>query len=95
MYILTSDQKTIVDSGYVERICLVEKPDAYLIIASYDPERAVTIGKYAGKEEAYGVLARIHGELAIGTVAYTMPDSPLFGGEQVKHDSRTRRKGGS
>lgn len=95
MYILTSDQKSIVDTSYVERIRLVTKPDAYLIIASYGSERAVTIGKYAGKEEAYGVLARIHSELATGATAYIMPDSPFFGGEQVKHDSRTRRKGGS
>lgn len=95
MYILTSDQKSIVDTSYAERICLVEKPDAYLIIASYGPERAVTIGKYAGKDEAYGVLVRLHAELASGSTAYIMPDSPLFGGEQVKHDSRTRRRGGS
>lgn len=95
MYILTSDQKTIIDSTYVERICLVEKPDAYLIIASYNPDRAVTIGKYAKKEEAYDVLAQIHRELGIGTVAYIMPDSALFGGELWIRDSRTRRKGGS
>lgn len=30
MYILASDQKSVIDSCYVQRFCLVEKPDASL-----------------------------------------------------------------
>lgn len=52
MYIMTSDSKTIVDSGFVERFCLVEKPDATLIVAGYSADRAVTIGRYADRQEA-------------------------------------------
>lgn len=95
MYILTSDGKSIVDTSFVERFCMVEKPDAYLIIASYNAERAVTIGKYAGKDEAFGVITNLFNELASESMSYTMPDSPLFGGETWKRDSRTRRRGGS
>lgn len=47
MYILISDRKSIVDSAFVERFCIVEKPDACLVVASYSADRAVTIGRYA------------------------------------------------
>lgn len=95
MYILTSDQKSVIDSGYVQRFCLVEKPDATLIIASYSAERAVTIGKYADAEEAHGVLTALYTALSTGEENYSMPDSRLFGEERWKRDSRTKRKGGS
>lgn len=95
MYIFTSDQKNILDSSFVERFCLVEKPDACLIIASYGSDRAVTIGKYEDKEEAHGVLAEIYTSLSLGEASYTMPDSRLFGSQKWIRDARQRRKGGS
>lgn len=95
MYILTSDQKSVIDSGYVQRFCLVEKPDACLIIASYSADRAVTIGKYENKEEAHGVIADIYTALSGGETGYSMPDSRLFGSQQWIRDARTKRKGGS
>lgn len=95
MYIFTSDQKSILDSCFVERFCLVEKPDAYLIIASYSADRAVTIGKYEDKEEAHSVLAAIYTHLSLGEPSYSMPDSRLFGSQQWIRDARQKRKGGS
>lgn len=94
MYILASDQKSVIDSCYVQRFCLVEKPDASLIIASYSADRAVTIGKYAD-EEAHGVLAELYSALSTGAERYSMPDSRLFGEERWKRDARTKRRGGS
>lgn len=95
MYIMTSDRKSIIDASFVERFCLVEKPDAVLIIASYSAERAVTIGKYADREECYGVISSLYNALANDDITFYMPDSRLFGEEHIKHDARTKRKGGS
>lgn len=97
MYILTSDMKSIVDSSFVERFCIVEKPDAVLIVASYSAERAVTIGRYADRKEAdaafNGLLNNLVG--SGNTYSFTMPDSILYHGEKRKRDARTIRKGGS
>lgn len=95
MYILTSDTKSIIDSIFVERFCIVEKPDAVLIIASYSADRAVTIGKYENKEEAHSVLADMYTALSEGEINYSMPDSRLFGSQKWIRDARTKRKGGS
>lgn len=95
MYILTSDQKSIVDSGFVERFCLVEKPDACMIVASYSAERMVTIGKYKNREEADNVLYTLYRALGMDEPFFEMPDSVLFHGCSKKRDARTKRKGGS
>lgn len=97
MYILTSDMKSIVDSSFVERFCIVEKPDAVLIVASYSAERAVTIGRYADRKEADAAFGSLLNNL-IGsgnTYSFTMPDSILYHSEKWKRDARTTRKGGS
>lgn len=95
MFILTSDQKCIVDSSFVERFCLVEKPDACMIVASYSAERMVTIGKYKDRAEASDALSNLFRALAYDEDRFEMPDSELFHGEREKKDARTRRKGGS
>lgn len=95
MYIFSSDKKSIIDSLFVQRFCVVEKPDAVLVIASYSADRAVTIGKYADAEEAHGVLTAMYVALSSGAENYSMPDSRLFGEDFRKMDARTRRKGGS
>lgn len=97
MYILTSDMKSIVDSSFVERFCLVEKPDAVLIVASYSADRAVTIGRYADRKEADAAFSSLLNNLVgnSGVYSFTMPDSVLFHGEKQKRDARTVRKGGS
>lgn len=95
VYIFTSDKKSILDSVFVERFCIVQKPDAVLVIASYNADRAVTIGKYADLEEAHGVLAAMYVAISAGDENYTMPDSRLFGEDFRKRDARTKRKGGS
>lgn len=97
MYILTSDAKSIIDSRFVERFCIVEKPDAVLIIASYSVDHAVTIGKYADRKEADDAFSRLFNNLVgnDGSVPFSMPDSVLFHGEKWKRDARTPRKGGS
>ena len=50
MYILASDQKSVIDSGYVQRFCLVGKPDATLIIASLYDE--MNEADYTGRRNA-------------------------------------------
>lgn len=97
MYILTSDGKSILDTSFVERFCIVEKPDAVLIIASYSADRMVTIGKYANRDEADAALAGLYNTLCGNSdySPYSMPDSTLFHGEKWKRDARTTRKGGS
>ena len=95
MYILTSDQKSIVDSGFAERFCLVEKPDACMIVASYSAERMVTIGKYKDRAEAVDALNALYQALTYDESRFEMPDSELFHGEREKKDARTKRKGGS
>lgn len=97
MYILTSDEKSIVDSGFIERFCIVEKPDACLVVASYSADRAVTIGRYADRNEADHAFSSLLNALAENsdTYAFTMPDSVLYHGEKSKRDARTKRKGGS
>lgn len=95
IYILSSDQKNVIDSSFVQRFCIVRKPDATLIIASYGVDYTVTIGKYAEAEEAYHVLATLYSGLSSGAESYSMPDSRMFGEERWKRDARTKRKGGS
>ena len=97
MYIMASNGKDIVDSSFVERFCLVEKPDAWLVVASYSESRIVTIGRYANRDEADSAFCRLFSDLAgcSGTYAFTMPDSVLYHGEKWKRDARTKRKGGS
>lgn len=96
MWIMTSDGKSIVDSSFVERFCLVEKPDAVLIVASYSAERIVTIGRYADKKEAVSALSDLHINLAGNSASpYIMADSILYHGEKWKRDARVARRGGS
>lgn len=95
MYILASDGKSIVDSSFCERFCIVEKTDACLIVASYSAERFVTIGRYADRQEADAALGGILSDLSGGSRVFYMPDSTLFHGERRKRDARTVRKGGS
>ena len=95
MYILTSDKKNIVDSGFVERFCLVEKPDACIIIASYSADRAVTVGRYRDRAEANHALFDLYLPLRCDNAWFDMPDSELFHGEHKKQDARIKRKGGS
>lgn len=94
-YIFASDQKSIIDSSFVERFCLVEKPDAYMIVASYSAEHMVTIGKYKDRAEADSALYMLYRALGTDEPFYEMPDSTLFHGDSKKYDARTKRKGGS
>ena len=96
MYILSGDRKQIINSEFVERICLAEKPDAALIVLSYGCDRPpVTIARYSTLQEAQDVLSDMFYAVSGGQDYYNMPDSLLYGLEPQKKDSRTKRKGGS
>lgn len=97
MYILTSDGKTIVDSRFVEKFCVTEKPDAVLIVAGYGSDRAVVLGRFADRQEAEGAFAQLLAALAAdeSSAPFAMPDSRLTHGEKWKRDARTARRGGS
>lgn len=98
MYVMTSNGAQIINSDFVERFVLAEKPDAALILASYTSANEpppVTIGRYKDREEAQGVLSDLFSALASKFDCYTMPDSVLFFEQRLIKDARTRRKGGS
>lgn len=97
MYIMAGDGKSIIDSSFVERFCIVEKPDACLVVASYSADRAVTMARYANRKEADEAFGELLSGLErdSGTAALEMPDSVLYCGEKRKRDARIKRKGGS
>lgn len=98
MYIMTSNGTQIINSGFVERFAIAEKPDAALIVASYTSANEpppVTIGRYKDRKEAKDALAAIFSALSCNVDCFTMPDSLLYFEERIKKDARTKRKGGS
>ena len=95
MYIMNHTTTAIYNSDFLERILIVDKNDASLIIGSYSNEREpVTMARYKAAE-ARGALLKIFQALREGEVCFTLPESTLFYEEIRKHDGRTRRKGGS
>lgn len=96
MYIMVPSGMQIINSEFVERFCVTEKPDAALIVASYSDVRPpVTMGRYANTKEAKQTLGELMAALAGGQTCFTLPDSTLYYGEQTKKDARTKRRGGS
>lgn len=96
MIIMNPQGSMILNSDFVERFLVVEKPDVCLIIASYHEERQpVTIARYKDMEEAKDTLVDLFGALREGQYGYFMPDSKLFYEQETKRDARTKRKGGS
>ena len=96
MYILSGNKKEIINSDFVERFCTAEKPDAALIIASYNDVRpAVTLAKYENATEAKCALVDLFGAISGGQTYFEMPESRMFSGERMAKDARTKRKGGS
>lgn len=95
MYIMNEAGTEILNSDFVERFCMVKKPDAILIVASYGADRCVTIGRYGDINEAAEVMDNLSGALAVGQAFFDMPISLLFAEQALKKDARTRRKGGS
>ena len=96
MYIMSADEKQIINSEYPERYCLVEKPDAALIVASYNEARPpVTLGRYSGFKEARDILGELLVALTGGQTCFYMPASRLYAEERIIRDARTKRKGGS
>lgn len=97
MYILNGSELEVVNTDFVERFCVVRKDDAALIVASYSSERPpVTLARYAGVGEAKAALRTLFYDLAgDGEAVFEMPESSLYGAEPVRHDARTKRRGGS
>lgn len=98
MYIMTNNESQVINSDFVERFVIVEKPDAALIVASYTSASEpppVTIGRYKDRKEAKDALRDMFSALASKFYCYTMTDSVLHFEEHIKKDARTKRKGGS
>lgn len=73
MYILSGDKKQIINSDFVERFCISEKPDAALIVASYDKNaKVVTLARYRDLREAQKVLGELLCAIAGGQAYYTL-----------------------
>ena len=95
-YIMTPTGHDIINSDFVERFRLVEKPDAALIVASYgDTRPPVTLSRYKDEKEAASAMGELLSALAANQPCYTLPDSLLYYEERIKKDARTKRKGGS
>lgn len=96
MYILTHDAKQIVNSEFVERLCVAAKDDAALVIASYDDKRPpVTLTRCATLAEAKDALYDLLTALSAKQRHYIMPETLYYAAERKKKDARTKRKGGS
>lgn len=98
MYILNERQTEIINSDYVERFVVAEKPDAGLCIASYartGEKQCVTIGRYKNLKEAQEALAGLFLAMAAGETSYRMPPSLYYDEERTVRDARTKRRGGS
>lgn len=96
MYIFSENEREIINTDFVERFCISEKPDASLIIASYGAERApVTIGRYKDYNEAKGAFGQLLGALINDHAYVYMPPSSYYSEEPRVKDARTKRKGGS
>ena len=96
MYILTHDEKQIINSDFVERFCISVKDDAALIVASYGADRPpVTLTRCKHLNEARETLNALLYALSGRQSYYTMPESLLYAEELAKKDARVKRKGGS
>lgn len=94
MYLLSGDGKSIVNSEFVERFCVVPKDDFTLICASYSDTRPpVTIGRYESKGKALDVLLDLLFVLEENDAVFSMP--ALQSEQPVKRDARVKRKGAS
>ena len=66
MYILNPGADMIINSEFVERFLIVNKPDASLVIASYSDSRPpVTLGRYKA-DECAEVFGALYAELVSG-----------------------------
>lgn len=96
MMIISEDGRQCVNADYPERFCLVEKPDATLVIASYRDDRpVVTLGRYKTLGEARGVFSQLIAAFSGDCAVFDMPPSLYYSEQCQKRDARTRRKGGS
>lgn len=95
MYIMNGAGTEILNADFVERFCMVKKPDATLIVASYGADRYVTVARYQDVKEAEQAIGGLFGALAAGQAYYDMPESLMYAEQTIKKDARTRRRGGS
>lgn len=95
MFILNQTCTEIVNADLEERICVVNQPDAKLIIVgSRNDTRAITLGRYETMKVARDVLFELFTALRSGE-DYEMPWSEIVNGEKHVRDARTKRRGGS
>lgn len=97
MYIIKADGSQVIDTAFVQRFCIAERPDAALVLASYavgSDGKCVTLGRYDYKE-ALSVVGQIFNALVGGQAGFSMPDSRLQFPEEWKRDARVKRRGGS
>ena len=94
MLIRSGDGKQYLNSEFIQRYCIVKKPDTVLIVASYGTDKdPVTMAKYATMEEAIDAMDDLASKLE--GPWYYFPESSLFHPERIVHDARAKRKGGS
>lgn len=98
MFFLNERGLELINSNYVERLCIVQKSDAALIVASYGNERPpVTLGRYADVQEA--MIALCHLSQALNDGEHICMIESTYGGKQIKsdayHGKKAKSHGGS
>lgn len=96
MYLLTENEREIVNTDFVERFCLADKDDATLVVASYSHARPpVTMARYRNTKEAEDALQELFTALGAGRECFSFPTSLIRGEQTLIRDARTKRRGGS
>ena len=96
MIIASQSGRIIINTEYVDRYTISNKPDAVLVTAGFGgSERAVTLGRYVDEDEASKAMTEIALAISGGQAILYMPESILTCEERHIKDARTRRKGGS
>lgn len=96
MYIMNSECSQIINSDFVERFCIFDKVDNWIMVASYtDARPPVTLARYKSKNEAQDALGDLFAAMSGGQANYTLPISRLYAEECIRKDARVKRRGGS
>jgi hypothetical protein len=101
MYFMGGSQTELFNSEHIERLKVLEKSDAYLVVAMYGADvQPVTAGRYASLKEAMDALYFLQYALAGGKDYYTMPPNtgtfvPPDRPQNGWHGKKPTRRGGS
>lgn len=94
MFVLNGARNMIVNMAQVERVTLVEKNDAVVMMAGFGDGNACSIGRFNDRPEAMAALMELYTSLYDGSLYFEIPQRKTIADDIVK-DHRVKRKGGS